>query len=125
MGAVAMLLAFVLRLDFDGFLLNWPVLLGAATLFGVMVSTAGFLLGLNRGIWRYASLPDLVAIAGATSVAIALFIVAEFLLIRLNAIPRSSVVIAWAFTVVLLAGPRAAYRVYRNHHDSKRRRKAE
>ncbi|WP_181763488.1 nucleoside-diphosphate sugar epimerase/dehydratase [Mesorhizobium sp. B2-4-15] len=125
MGAVAMLLSFVLRLDFDGVAQNLAVFLNAAVLFGIVVSGVGFLLGLNRGIWRYASLSDFLAIAYAASLSVASFTVIEFLLDRLNSIPRSSILIAWAFLIVLLAGPRAAYRLYRNRHDVIRGRLAD
>ncbi len=117
MGAVAMLLSLVLRFDFDIVVRNLTDFLGAAALFGLIVSGVGFLLGLNRGIWRYASLSDLLAITYAASASVASFTVAKFLLDRLELIPRSSILIAWAFLIVLLAGPRAAYRLYRNRHD--------
>lgn len=120
MGAVAMLLSLVLRLDFDIVVQNLTYFLGAAALFGVIVSGVGFLFGLNRGIWRYASLTDLLAITYAASASVASFTVAQFLLDRLGSIPRSSILIAWAFLIVLLAGPRAAYRLYRNRHDTGR-----
>lgn len=116
MGAAALLLSFALRLDV-AFLGNFWSFLAAAALFGIIVGITGFVLGLNRGIWRYASLSDFLAIAGVATAALAIFTVFEFLINRLNLIPRSSIVIAWAFTIVLLAGPRAAYRVYRNQHD--------
>ncbi|KUM26992.1 hypothetical protein AU467_18685 [Mesorhizobium loti] len=117
MGAVALLLSFALRLGFDGVAQDLWKFLGSAALFGVTISAAGFLLGLNRGIWRYASLSDFLAITSTASVSITIFTIAEFLLNRLNSIPRSSILIAWAFVIVLLGGPRAAYRAYRNRHD--------
>lgn len=120
MGAAAMLLSLVLRLDFDIVVRSLTGFLGAAALFGLIVSGVGFLLGLNRGIWRYASLSDLLAITYAASASVASFTVAQFLLDRLASIPRSSILIAWAFLIVLLAGPRAAYRLYRNRHDTGR-----
>ncbi|UEM17962.1 hypothetical protein G6321_00039525 [Bradyrhizobium barranii subsp. barranii] len=68
-------------------------------------------------MWRYASLPDLVAIMKAATVSAAVFIAAHFFFVRLEAIPRSSIIIAWAFLVVFLAATRAAYRLYRNQRD--------
>ncbi|UVK45777.1 polysaccharide biosynthesis protein [Mesorhizobium sp. AR07] len=120
MGAVAMLLSLVLRFDFDIVVQSLTYFLGAAALFGLIVSGVGFLFGLNRGIWRYASLSDLLAITYAASASVASFTVAQFLLYRLGSIPRSSILIAWAFLILLLAGPRAAYRLYRNRHDTGR-----
>ncbi|WP_192259647.1 polysaccharide biosynthesis protein [Mesorhizobium caraganae] len=120
MGAAAMFLSIALRFDFDIVVKNLTNFLGAAALFGIIVGGAGFLLGLNRGIWRYASLSDLLAITYVATASVASFTVAQFLLDRLTSIPRSSILIAWAFVIVLLAGPRAAYRLYRNRHDTGR-----
>lgn len=125
MGAIALLLSFALRLDMGGLSQNLWMYLAASTLFGFIVSITGFFLGLNRGIWRYASLSDFLAIAGVATASLAVFTVAEFLVARLNSIPRSSIIIAWAFTIVLLAGPRAAYRAYRNRHDVSRGKAAQ
>ncbi|MEO5757992.1 MAG: nucleoside-diphosphate sugar epimerase/dehydratase [Mesorhizobium sp.] len=122
MGVAAMLVSLVLRLDFNLVFQNLSDFLGAAALFGIIVSVTGFLLGLNRGIWRYASLSDLVAIIYAASASVAIFTVAQFLLNRLESIPRFSLVIAWAFLILLLAGPRVAYRLHRNRHDVDRGR---
>lgn len=119
MGAAALLLSFALRLDV-AFLGKFWSFLATSALFGLVVGITGFVLGLNRGIWRYASLSDFLAITGVATAALAIFTVFEFLINRLNSIPRSSIVIAWAFTIVLLAGPRAAYRVYRNQRDMRK-----
>ncbi|MGE7368959.1 polysaccharide biosynthesis protein [Neorhizobium sp. NPDC001467] len=122
MGSLAMALALVLRLDFEGVHLHLAEYLVAMLLFGVIVSSVGFFLGMNRGVWRYASLPDLTAIVKASTASVLLFIAAHFLIVRLESIPRSSIIIAWAFLIVLLAAPRAAYRLYRNGRDVRRAR---
>lgn len=124
MGGAAFFLALVLRLDIARVIPRLGEYVTAAILFGVIVGAIGFLLGMNRGVWRYASLPDLSAIVKTASVSAVLFITAHFFLVRLEAIPRSSIVIAWAFLIVFLAAPRAAYRLYRNERD-RRREKAD
>jgi FlaA1/EpsC-like NDP-sugar epimerase len=120
MGAAAMFLALLLRLDIGGVQPRIADYTVATLMFGVIVSSIGFFLGMNRGVWRYASLPDLMAIVKAATVSVLLFIAAHFLFVRLEAIPRSSILIAWAFLIVLLAAPRAAYRLYRNGRDRRR-----
>jgi O-antigen biosynthesis protein WbqV len=50
----------------------------------------------------------------------AVFVVVHFLILRLSEIPRSTVIVAWAFTIVLLATPRAIYRLYRDRRDLRR-----
>ncbi|SJZ91847.1 polysaccharide biosynthesis protein [Consotaella salsifontis] len=120
MGTIAFLLSLVLRLDFDGLMPHLVEYIVASLMFGIIVSAFGFLLGMNRGVWRYASLPDLVAIVKAATASVLLFIAIHFFLVRLDGIPRSSIIVVWAFLIVLLGGPRVAYRVYRNERDTHR-----
>ena len=70
--------------------------------------------GLYRGIWHYASFTDLAAIARAVTVAVLVFLPVLFVLTRLQDLPRSSLVIAWPVLIVLLAGPRLAYRLFKD-----------
>jgi len=70
--------------------------------------------GLYRGVWRYASLPDLLAIARAVSIAILVFLAVLFLSNRLAGYPRSTLLINWFVLVFLLGAPRIAYRLF---HD--------
>ena len=70
--------------------------------------------GLYRGLWRFASLQDLwniirSATLGAVSVALALFFVT-----RLNGIPRSLLILYPIFLLLLLGGPRLAYRLWKD-----------
>ncbi|MDW8479558.1 MAG: hypothetical protein RML12_06580 [Xanthomonadales bacterium] len=70
--------------------------------------------GLYRGLWRFASLPDLVNIAracllGALAVALALF-----LFNRLEGVPRSVLLLYPAILALLLGGPRLAYRYWKD-----------
>src|ERR1043166_8793177 len=52
-------------------------------------------MGLYRGVWRYASLNDVVAIVKAATIAILIFVPLQFLVTRLKALPRSQLVINW------------------------------
>lgn len=121
MGTAAFFLGLVLRLDISGTSEHIGEYVVAAALFGVIVGTIGFVLGMNRGVWRYASLPDLAAIVKTATASSVVFVAAHFFLVRLEAIPRSSIVITWAFLIVFLTMPRAAYRLYRNGRDRRRR----
>ncbi|MFL6622336.1 MAG: polysaccharide biosynthesis protein [Sulfurifustis sp.] len=87
---------------------------GAAlsTLF-VVVAVQGALFsyfGLYRGIWRFASMPDLVRITKAVLVGTAITSVVIFLLTRMEGIPRSVPVIYGLLLSVLVGGPRFVYR---------------
>jgi O-antigen biosynthesis protein WbqV len=71
-------------------------------------------MGLYRGIWRYASLNDVIAIVKATAIAVLIFVPLQFLLTRLEDLPRSQIVINWIVLVALLTVPRIAYRILRD-----------
>ncbi len=113
-AALAMTLALVLRIGHDSTLLMNRVHLTSIAMFVLIASLAGLASGLNRGIWRYASLPDLKAIATASTISIASFAVLMFFLQRLDGVPRSTLVITWALPILLLSGPRVAYRIWRD-----------
>jgi FlaA1/EpsC-like NDP-sugar epimerase len=84
---------------------------------GIVVLVQGLVLwwtGLYKGLWRFASLPDLwnilrAGIFGALGIAIALF-----LYNRLSTVPRAVLVIYPAFLVVFLGLPRLAYRYWKD-----------
>ena len=81
----------------------------------VAVAAASFLVtGLYRGLWRYASLNDLVAILKAATLAIFLFMLLGFVMTRLEGLPRTSLVINWFVLIFLLGGPRMLYRVFKD-----------
>ena len=71
--------------------------------------------GLYRGVWRFASLPDLKRILKAVSVA-ALAIVAVFLFFKpFGVIPRSVLVLNPILLMMLMGGSRFAYRAWKEH----------
>lgn len=85
----------------------------------VSIAAVVFLLfGLYRGIWRYASIPDLAQLVRAVTVAMLCFVLVMFLLTRLEALPRSLPLIFWMVQIVLLGGPRFAYRLFKDRRLS-------
>jgi len=66
--------------------------------------------GLYRGIWRFASVPDLIRILRAVGLGILLTFVALFVWQRLEAVPRSVLVLYPFLLIIGLAGPRLLYR---------------
>lgn len=70
--------------------------------------------GLYRGIWRFASMPDLMRIVKSVAVATAVAAVALFLITRMEGIPRSVLPIYALLLVALLGGPRFAYRWWKD-----------
>jgi FlaA1/EpsC-like NDP-sugar epimerase len=72
-----------------------------------------WLLGLYRGLWRYASLPDLRSLLLAVAIA-GLGVPAILTMLQLrDGVPRSVYLIAPILVVVTMAGSRLAYRAWR------------
>ena len=85
----------------------------------VLVQGSVFLyFGLYRGVWRFASVPDLVRIIQAVVVGVALCALAAFLLTRMSDVPRASFPLFAGLLVAFLSGPRLAYRWLRDRTRS-------
>jgi FlaA1/EpsC-like NDP-sugar epimerase len=80
-----------------------------------LIAAGVFLLtGLYRGIWRFASLPDLFNIARAVTLTVLIFLPVMFVVTRLELLPRSTLLIDWFVLIALLGGPRLAYRLFKD-----------
>ncbi|MGH7115104.1 MAG: polysaccharide biosynthesis protein [Stellaceae bacterium] len=114
MAALSLVVALYLRIGTD--IIGYQPRLIAVYVVGFTVIAAGvFLLtGLYRGIWRYASLPDLFNIARAVSLSLLVFLPVMFVFTRLAALPRSTLLIDWFVLVALLGAPRLAYRLFKD-----------
>jgi FlaA1/EpsC-like NDP-sugar epimerase len=94
-----------------------PTLAWFAPEVGFVLLAQGLVLwwtGLYKGLWRFASLPDLwniirAGVLGALGISIALF-----LYNRLATVPRAVLVMYPAVLVVLLGAPRLAYRYWKD-----------
>jgi FlaA1/EpsC-like NDP-sugar epimerase len=83
----------------------------------VVLSVQGAVLwwtGLYRGLWRFASLPDLWNIARAVLLGSAAIGVTLFLYNRLGNVPRSVLLIYPPIVFLLLGGPRVLYRAWKD-----------
>ncbi len=109
MAALSFVVSLYLRLgDLSSY--SWEFLFVVTGLFTVIAGSVFWRLDIHRGIWRYASLNDLMAIARAATLAILLFLAAMFVTTRLDDLPRSLVFINWFVLMILLAAPRILYR---------------
>ena len=70
--------------------------------------------GLYRGVWRFASLPDVVRIVQAVVVGVALCALGAFFLTRMIDVPRATFPLFAGLLVAMLSGPRLAYRWFRD-----------
>ncbi|MCC7016465.1 MAG: polysaccharide biosynthesis protein [Rhodospirillales bacterium] len=112
MAAVSFFVSFYLRLGDYAFEDPYDdILLPGTLIFAAIAAGVFLMMGLYRGIWRYASLEDLTAITKAASLTVLLFLAVLFLATRLDVLPRSIVVINWFILIALLGGPRFLYRM--------------
>ncbi len=116
MAALSFLLSLWLRLGSQQLRADWtPGNLALATgLFTLTAATVFLSLRLYRGVWRYASTTDLLALTRAATLTVLIFIPVLFLFTRLHDLPRSLLGINWFVLLALLGGPRFIYRVLRD-----------
>ena len=114
MAAISFALSLYLRLGAELFEKSVDWLLVGTILFTVVCAAAFWFMRLYRGIWRYASLNDLLAITRAVTLAILVFLVLMFLWTRLEQVPRSLPFINWFVLIALLGGPRFLYRLIKD-----------
>jgi FlaA1/EpsC-like NDP-sugar epimerase len=114
MAAISLVASLYLRIGND--ILDYEPRLTAIYVvsFTVIAASVFLLTGLYRGIWRYASLPDLFNITRAVTLSILVFLPIMFVLTRLQALPRSTLLIDWFVLIALLGGPRLAYRLFKD-----------
>lgn len=117
MAALSFVLSLYLRLS-ENFADAFPYIIHGTLLFTVITALVFFNFKLYRGIWRFASLRDLIAITKAVTLAILIFIPAMFILTRLDGLPRSVLFINWMVLLALIGGPRFLYRIIKDRHLS-------
>ncbi len=111
MAGVCFPLALYLRVGSD-FPTYWSEgMLPAGVVFVVICALVFWVMGLYRGIWRYASVNDLWTIVQAVTLATLVFLLIMFLWTRVEAIPRSFFIINWGVLIGVLGGARLIYRI--------------
>ncbi|MEM6492665.1 MAG: hypothetical protein AAF684_12295, partial [Pseudomonadota bacterium] len=122
---VAVVAAFWIRADQPvAVSLTQATLIGAAVQAGLgAVLFVAF--RLYAGVWRYASIPDLMQILKATLLLATASPAVTFLVTRLADAPRSALILNAIILFVFLAGPRVGYRVWRDRGRSADSRKAD
>jgi FlaA1/EpsC-like NDP-sugar epimerase len=114
-AVVANYLAFIIRFEsllsplyFQKFLAYLPLLL--------LIRLACILLtGLHRGLWRYASISDLVKIINSTTIGSVIFLLIVKYLIGDADYPRSILVLDWLIFIAISGGNRLFIRVFREY----------
>jgi O-antigen biosynthesis protein WbqV len=110
MAGIAFALSMYLRLG-DAFRGDYiQVTIIALPLFMGVAAISFKLFRLYRGLWRFASMRDLLLLTQAVTCAVLLFMPALFLFHLLQSLPRSEPFILWFVLLILLGGPRFLYR---------------
>ena len=121
MAALSFVMALYLRLG-DGLMPAWDLrehelaALGFAVVAGLVFSSGH----MYKGVWRYASVKDMVSLVRSVTAAILIYYLILFLATRLSDLPRTVPVIHWFVLVTLLGGPRFVYRLFKDHRRSLR-----
>ncbi|MEQ8388734.1 MAG: nucleoside-diphosphate sugar epimerase/dehydratase [Alphaproteobacteria bacterium] len=114
MAALSFLAALYLRLGDQIWSYAPEVIWQDGLIFVVVTAIVLRASGVYRGIWRYASLNDLMAIGRGVTLSILIFVPILFLLNRGQDFPRSVVVINWFVLIIMLGASRFLYRAYKD-----------
>jgi len=109
LGIIAFFAAFYLRLE------NFPN--NPTTIIIIVLLTTCFsftILGVYKRIWRYSSTEDLFVITKASILSVLLTALILFFMIRLEGIPRSTMVIFFILLTLFTGGIRKSYRLLRD-----------
>ncbi|MGN6580916.1 MAG: polysaccharide biosynthesis protein [Bordetella sp.] len=113
-AAIAWLLAYWFRFNLEVppeyVRVMWSYLAWVVPVQGV----AFYLFGLYRGIWRYASIPDLRRIVLAVGTSALAVPVVLFMVNRLADVPRSVLILDPIFLILLMGGSRFLYRAWKD-----------
>jgi FlaA1/EpsC-like NDP-sugar epimerase len=110
MAALSFAVSLYLRVG-GGIAFYSEVLIYGTALMAVVAATVFWSLRLYRGIWRYASANDLLALTRAATLVIVIFVPALFVLTRAESLPRSVPIINWFVLIFMIGAPRFLYRI--------------
>ena len=113
-AAVAWLLAYWFRFNLDVPPEYAPVMWSYLIWVVPVQGLAFYFFGLYRGIWRFASIPDLRRIVLAIGTSALAVPVVLFMISRLADVPRSVLILDPIFLVLLMGGSRFLYRAWKD-----------
>lgn len=114
MAALSFMASLYLRLGDEQFYVAIPYLLSGTLLLTIICIAVFSSMHLYSGLWRFASMRDMVTIAKSVSLAILLFAACMFAFNRLDHLPRSVLLINWLLLMAMLAAPRFVYRALKD-----------
>lgn len=113
--AIAWLLAYMARFDFNLAPANWDAFFRTLPFVLVIQGVIFWRFGLYRGLWRFASIPDLWNIFRAAFLGTLIIALSFYLYNRLQGVPRTVVGVYPFFLMLMLGTPRLIYRIWREH----------
>ena len=114
MAGVSLWLAHYLRLGDNMMEFSGEIITHAILPFILLATLVFIAAGLYRGLWRYASMQDLLTLTKATTLLIIIFYLILFFATRLEGVPRSVPAIHWLLLLAMLGGPRFIYRMLKD-----------
>ncbi len=114
MAGLSYWVAMYLRVGATEYLITPELLIEGSIAMALIGAVVFRVSSLYRGVWRYASTDDLIAITRAVSIVILIFLGVMFLWSRMDAVPRSVPFINWFVLMAMLGGPRFLYRAWRD-----------
>ena len=114
MATASFLVALFLRLGDNIQFYPMDQLIYGACLFTAVSAVVFRFMNMYRGVWRYASLNDLLNITKSASLVILIFLGLLFVTTRLEDLPRSLPFINWFVIIALLGAPRFIYRLFKD-----------
>lgn len=124
MTVVAIGLGYYIRFGADAFSYRADEIVTLIAIVLPFVCVIYWAFGLYAGIWRFASIPDLVNIVKAVTAVSVFMVVLDFVSRGAIIVPRTIVFTNWFILMALLGGPRFLYRVYRDRRLLNRTRRA-
>lgn len=114
MAAVSFLISVTIRLGEGSFHMAHAYLVPGTVLFTAICIGSFMYMRLYRGLWRYASMRDMITIVKAVTLSVLLFSALMFFVNRLDGLPRSVLIINWMVLLLLLGAPRFIYRALKD-----------
>lgn len=115
MTGLAWIVAWGARFNFNFIFPDWRISIYTIPTVLIVQGIIFWFFGIYRGLWRFASLPDLWNIIRASVLGAICITIVLFLMNRLEGIPRSIPVLYPVFLIFLLGGSRLTYRVWRDN----------
>ncbi|MEE8276845.1 MAG: nucleoside-diphosphate sugar epimerase/dehydratase, partial [Alphaproteobacteria bacterium] len=115
MAAASVFASLYLRLGNDLFYAySADFILRNIVIFTLVAAAVFWPFGLYRGVWRYASMNDLLQIVKAVTLVVLISALVLFIATRGEGVPRSLPVINWFVLIALLGAPRFLYRLFKD-----------